>query len=491
MSDVDAWIARVGDGASEPVYLLTGDAVLAEPAAQRLAAALAASSGAEVVTRRRPPALGPVLEDLRTYSLFGGGKVVVVTETALLADRAAAAELVDQAAEALPVAADGELTEKEREAGGRLLLALRLFGIDARGRDPASVIAALPDWALQGGRALRSRGSSRGRGKRQVAELGKQLAGLLEAALASGLVGWAEGDAAELGRTVDERLPPGHVLILVESSVADDHPVVATLQRRGALVSLGGVALDRRGGAIGLDRIAAELERETGVGIRRDALDELARRTLRKSSERGKRDAIDPLSTARLAAEYRKLAGLAAGGSIQRALVAGTVEDRGEEDVWALLDDLGAGRSREALARLDRILLAAEDPVGARLSLFSLLADFCRQLTAVRSLVALAGVPAGERNYRTFQGRIAGALQAELPGGFANPLAGLHPYRLHRVYLAASRLPEEAAARLPSRVYAAELRLKGESGNAETALGELVAALGTGLRGVAAGARRA
>jgi DNA polymerase III subunit delta len=488
LSELDALLARVDGGAIEPVYLVTGDAVLAEPAAQRLAAAIAERAGAEVLTRRRPNALGVVIEDLRTYSLFGGGKVVVVTETALLADRAAAADLVDQAAEALPVAAEGELTEKEREAGGRLLLALRLFGVDPRAADPASVVGSLPGWALAGGRG---RGSSRGRGKRQVAELTGQLAALLEASLAAGLVGWAEGDAAELGRTVEEGLPAGHVLILVESSVAADHPVVATLQRRQAAVSLGHVEIDRRGATTGLDRIAAELERETGVGIRRDALDELARRTLRKSSERGKRDAIDPLSTARLAAEYRKLAGLAEGGTIQRALVASTVEDRGEEDVWALLDDLGAGRSREALHRLDRILLAAEDPVAARLSLFSLLADFCRQLTAVRSLVALAGVPAAERNYRTFQGRIAGALQAELPGGFANPLAGLHPYRLHRVYLAASRLGEGATAHLPSRVYATELRLKGESGDGESALGELVAALATGLGSGSAGARRA
>lgn len=478
---LEALIERVGAGTVEPVYLLIGDAVLTEPSAQRLAEAIAESSGAQISIQRRPSGLGAVLQDLETYSLFGSGKVVVVTETALLADRTAAADLVDQAAEQLPIDLDSELSEKARESGGRLLLALRLFGVDPRASSPADVVAALPSWALTGGRAMRKRRSGRGRGKKQVAELAKQLAELLEASLEAGLVGWAEGDAAGLAKVVEDGLPPGHVLVLAESSVASDHPIVATLKKRKALAELGGVTFDRRGTATGLEPIVAELEQETGVGIRRDALAELVRRTLRKSSERGRSASIDPLSTARLAAEYRKLAGLAGeGGTIQRSLVEGTVEDRGEEDVWALLDDLGAGRPREALQRLDRILLAAEDPIGVRLSLFSLLAGYCRQITAVRSMLRVAKVPAGERNYRTFQSRHVGPLQAELPGGFDNPLAGLHPYRLHRVYLAASRMHEQAAARLAGRVYATELRLKGESGDADAALGELVVALGVG-----------
>jgi DNA polymerase-3 subunit delta len=487
---VEALIERVAAGTVEPVYLLVGDAVLTEPAAQRLGAAIAESSGAQLSTRRRPASLGPVLQDLETYSLFGTGKVVVVTETALLADRSAAADLIDQAAEQLPIDGDAELGEKAREAGGRLLLALRLFGVDPRASAPADVVGALPSWALAGGRAMRGNRGGRGRGKKQVADLAGHLAELLAAALEAGLVGWAEGDAAELARAVESGLPAGHVLVLAESSVAADHPLVGVLKKRKAIAELGAVGLDRRGAATGLEPVVAELERETGVGIRRDALDELARRTLRKSSDRGKAGAIDPASTARLAAEYRKLAGLAEGGTIQRSLVVRTVEDRGEEDVWALLDDLGAGRVREAFQRLDRILLAAEDVIGARLSLFSLLADYCRQIVAVRSMLSVARVPAGERNYQSFQSRHVAALQAELPGGFDNPLAGLHPYRLHRVYLAASRLGETAASRLAGRIYATELRLKGESGDPDAALGELIAALGSGMGGAAPPARR-
>jgi hypothetical protein len=92
-------------------------------------------------------------------------------------------------------------------------------------------------------------------------------------------------------------------------------------------------------------------------------------------------------------------------------------------------------------------------------------------------MMRIARVPAGETHYPRFKDRWAPALQGDvdLPEGRAkNPLAGIHPYRLHRAYLAASRLPEPFLARLPSDVLAAEMRLKGESAEADAALSELV-----------------
>ena len=92
-------------------------------------------------------------------------------------------------------------------------------------------------------------------------------------------------------------------------------------------------------------------------------------------------------------------------------------------------------------------------------------------------------MPAGERNYRRFQDRLADSLRAPLPGGSESPLAKLHPYRLHRVYLAASRLADAPLDRLSWLALETEVRLKGESGDAEVALTELVAALATGMLG--------
>ena len=231
----------------------------------------------------------------------------------------------------------------------------------------------------------------------------------------------------------------------------------------------------------GLDPLAKELERQTGVAITTDALAELARRTLRQESDRQGRGTggVEADSTARLAGEYRKLANLlGAEGKIDRKLVEQTVEDRGEEDVWQLLDAIAAGRGGEALDRLHRLISTAEDSLAARLSFFSLFASFCRQLVAVRGMMKVARVSANEANYGRFKNSPdAPALQSEIPTGGKNPLAGLHPFRLHRAYLAACRLPEPFLARLPSDLLETELQIKGESGEPDVALARLVTRL--------------
>src|SRR6185503_14927760 len=108
-----------------------------------------------------------------------------------------------------------------------------------------------------------------------------------------------------------------------------------------------------------VDAVAAQLESEMGVGIRRDALAELARRTLRQEERGG--GGVAASSTARLAAEYRKLADLAGGGTIELASVREVVEDRGEEDTFQLLDALAEGRGGEVLTRLERMIAGSDD----------------------------------------------------------------------------------------------------------------------------------
>jgi hypothetical protein len=490
---VDKFLAGLERSAGRSrIALIQGDLVIAEPAARRVAGALARSLGldpAAVESHRRPPSLGPILQDLRTFSLFASAKVVLAVDTALFADRGAAASLVDEAEEVLPVASGGEgagpLAPRERQAASRLLQALRLFELDPYAGTPERALGELPAWALEGGPGRRSR-----RGKRQVEDLRAGLAALLEAARREGLQGMGEGDLAGLSDLLREGLPEGHALVLAESAVARDNPLVRQLAEQGAVLAVGSVEADRAGWQ-GLDLLAAELERQTGVGIAPDALAELARRTLRQGSDGGKGSrgpaGAQADSTARFAGEYRKLAHLApAGGRIDRRLVAQSVEDRGEEDVWKIFDAIAEGRGGEALDRLHRMMGSADDPLAARLGFFSLLASFCRQLTAIRGMMRVARVPAGEGSYPRFKDRWAPALQGEVSTGGKNPLAGLHPFRLHRAYLAASRLPEPLLARLPSDLLETELQIKGESDEADVALARLVARLS-----VAASARRA
>jgi hypothetical protein len=173
-------------------------------------------------------------------------------------------------------------------------------------------------------------------------------------------------------------------------------------------------------------------------------------------------------------------------------LVEDAVEDRGQEDVFKILDAVGEGRGAEALDRLTRYLGSASDAIAARLSFFALFAGFCRNLTAVRGMMRAAGVRPGEGNYGRFKSSLAPALQKDLPGGDGakSPLAGLHPFRLHRAYLAASSMDEAYLARLPWRVLETELALKGESGDPAAALGELIAEVAAQAGSAGGGGRR-
>ncbi len=475
---LEALLARIEQGdATEPCYLISGDRVVAEPAASRLAEALGRRFDCQPSIHRRPAQLLPLLDDLRTFSLFEPAKVVVAIESSVVADLGAAAALIDQAIKVLPVEPTaGELTGRERDAAIRLMQALRLLQLDPYQGSPEQALDQIPDWAFRGEGSLKRSGRGRSRTKKQIAKLREQAAGLLEAARAAAIEGHAEGAAEAVAEVVRNGLPEGHTLVLAESSVVEKHPLVTALRAGGALIDVGRVAASRQGWE-GLQTLTAELERETGAGIERAALEELARRTLRRESDRGRSEVVDADSTARFAAEYRKLAEVAAGNRITLATVEEAVEDRGEEDVWKILDDIGRGRAGAAAGRLRRHLATAENPVSMRLSFFSLLATYCRHLAAIDAALARADLPRGETNFNRFKARIAPELQQELPGGARSPLSGLHPFRLHKAYLAASRLPSDRVAGLPGRVLEAEMRLKGESRSPEAALELLVAEL--------------
>lgn len=469
---VDTLVKKLAEGkATSPIHLVGGDLILAEPQARRVAEALAERAGCPVTEYRRPANFGQLLSDLRTYSLFDAAKVFLVVDCAVLADKEAAADLIDQAADALPVDAAAELDGARREGASRLLQALHVFGIDAKG-DSGEVIDALPPWALKGGRKIRKR-KPRGRSPKEVKALVEGLTQLHGAATQAGLIGFAEGDVAELGAILQQGLPDGHALVLAEHAVAKDHPLVVGLKERGAVVDLGKVEAGKGGEWHGLDALARELGEETGVVIEPAALRELARRTLKQTGE-FKARRVDTQSTARLAGEYRKLATLAQGGTITRDMVARTVDDRGEEDVWKILDALGNGRGDEALQRFRRLLASADDVIAARLSFFALLAGFCRQLAAIAGMARAQRVPSGVGNYNQFKSRWVAALQAEPPAGGKNPLSGIHPYRLHRAYMAASRMERDELALLPWRVLETELRIKGESSEPDVAIAELM-----------------
>ncbi len=483
-SALDMLLERLdGAGPAAPVFLVSGDRVVAEPGAVRLGEALAQRVGCPAEVRRRPESLADILADLQTYSLFDPGKVIVAVETVVLAERQAAAALVDEAAEVLPFDSGGdELTGRERRAASRLFQTLRLFELDPYGTEPARLLQKLPDWVFAGAKAGgRGRRGSRKRTKPQIAKLREGFTSLLVAGREAELEGASEGAVETLADLARRGLPEGHHLVLAESSVAAEHPLVGTLERAGAYVELAQVTSGRKGFE-GVEVLAAELSRQTGASIEPRATAELARRTLRKGKAFSKPgEAVQVDSSARFAAEFRKLASLAPEGRISLELVRETIADRGDEDVWAVLDAIGAGQPGEASARVSRYLEVAEDTMAARLSLWALLAGFCRHLTAIGGAIESGRVRAGESNFQRFKSAVAPKLQASLESGAANPLASLHPYRLHKAYLASGRMAARAREALPARVLEVEEQLKGGSGSPDLVLTAFVTGLAGGL----------
>lgn len=435
---------------------------MAEPKARELADRLAGEDGYTVARHRE--SLAGVLDDLETYSLFGEAKVVVAVETALLADKKAAAALVDATVDDPVADPSAELNRRQRWGATRLYTVLKMFGIDPFAGGADEVIAGLPDQALKG--------ASGRLGKARVDERRQQLALLLEAAREQDVAAYSEAVGERLVVALEEGFPDRNHLILVESAVAADQPLVERLRERGALIEAGEITAERRGGWAGVDRLVETLVEETGVEADPVAIGELAQRTLKRKA-RDRSGSVDAASAERFAAEYRKLASFA-DGRIGRGDVERLVIDRGDQDVFEILDAIGEGRTGQALHRFSRYLDAAPDPTAARLSLFAQLATFCRHLAWVDARIAATGVESGMDHYPRFKQRLAPVLAADDGVG---ELAGIHPFRLHRVYLAASRLKPGHAAGLPAQVLTAERRIKGDSRSPDLAMDVLMADL--------------
>jgi len=462
---LEHWLEAARQGGLSPLLLVRGSRALAEPMAARLAGEIGTIWETEPQTLTHPEDLGAVLADLRTYSLFGGGKIVVAIETGVLADRDAASAMLEDVKAVLPFSGVAEdLGAAGRQAARRLLQILRLHDVDPAAGPPERVLGELP-------------GAVFGKGKGGGEELRRQLEPLLAAALDAGLRGAGEHEASILADLLRDGAPERHLLVLVESAIAPSHPLLAALENRRAVHDAGELSSEKGGRIGGLDRLLEELERETGAAMRRDAAAELARRTLRGVEDRGTSSAVDADSAARFAAEYRKLASLGAGGRIDRPLVEDNVEDRGQEEVFPILDAIGAGKAAEAWAKVSRRLAGADDAIGERLALFGLLASFARRLVATGGAIVATGARRGESSFPRFKSSVAPMLQGEIDGVAKNPISGFKPFYLYKLYLAASRFPSSELATLPAKVLAAERRLKGDSDDPDSALAELVLSL--------------
>ncbi len=220
---LETCLAEARAGKAQPVYLLDGDAFLAQRAARELAAALVpeAQRALNVVELDAAASPAEVAAELATGGLFGGGKVVLVQEPAFLASKEDAG---DAFARALQMWTDG----RQREAARRLLALAAKAGLSAKDLAPAdgeaADVSALGrelgfDLADHPGAADFVAGAARLALEREM-KVGKDDASALDAALSAGF-------------------PPGHVLVVAAGKVDGRLPLVKKLAAAGRRLTLG------------------------------------------------------------------------------------------------------------------------------------------------------------------------------------------------------------------------------------------------------------
>ncbi len=218
-----ACLAEARAGKAQPVYLFDGDAFLSGRAARELAEALVPEAQRSLNLVELDAAASPaeVAAELSTVGLFGGGKVVLLSEPAFLTSK-------EDQDDAFRRARDRWAQGGQREAARRLLAlaakagwtAQDLAGPDAPGaadwRAQLAVDAAFdPDFVAAAARWAVERDMKAARDD----------AGALDALLARGL-------------------PPGHVLVVAAGKVDGRLPLVKKLASAGRRV---GFAIEKVG----------------------------------------------------------------------------------------------------------------------------------------------------------------------------------------------------------------------------------------------------
>ena len=259
-----------------PVYLVTGDRVLAEPAAERLAAA--AAEKRRLCSRAPPPPFLPRpaagrpahLRPVRRRQGRAGGR----DRRPRRQDRRRHLPRPGGGGSA-PLGGDG-LSAAERRAALRLLQAIRLFDLDPYRGDPAARPGPAPGLGVQGGERPALEEEGRGDPGRPGGD-------------ARPPPGPPSSRASPRRRSPSSRRWSARACRRATCWCWPRAPWRRTTRSLEALAGhkavLGaGPGRVREGDWSGLDELTAELARQTGVTIDRPALAALARRTLRGGS---------------------------------------------------------------------------------------------------------------------------------------------------------------------------------------------------------------
>jgi DNA polymerase III delta subunit len=402
---IDALLAAAAQ-APRPVYLFIGEPFQTEPAARALIDALVPPDKRSFSLEQydgRSAAIGPILDSLRTPSLFGGTKLVWVREPTLFLSGEKRADL----SEALFAAVD---EDRPLEAAEKLLVLAALAGWSQ-----ADLAAA--DWG-----AMSGTDQSALFGRRLDPGEAEALDGLRALCAERGLtVGAFRDDSGLLEQYLSDRPPPQAVLLFTASAADRRKRVVKTIQQQGAVLEF---AIQReRSGALSAESVDALVAAVLGAAGKR--LAPAARQLLvqRAGTQAGV-----------LAGELEKLC-LYVGDAptIDAAAVRESVRDLAESWVFDFTKALAQRQAAAAVAQLRALFAQGEHP----LRLLALVARELRLLLLARDCLhgSLAGRWTPRTPYAAFRDRLLPALSEAERAALGN----LHPFVLYQCLQNASR----------------------------------------------------
>ncbi|HSP99891.1 MAG TPA: DNA polymerase III subunit delta [Candidatus Dormibacteraeota bacterium] len=404
-AELDALLAAAAKR-PQPVYLFIGEPFQTEPAARALIDALVPPDKRSFSLEQydgRSTAIGPILDSLRTPSLFGGTKLIWVREPTLFLSGEKRADL----GEALFAAVE---EERPLEAAEKLLILAALAGWTQ-----AEFAAA--DWA-----AMSGSDQSAVLGRRLEAGEGEILDSLRALCAERGLtVSAFRDDSGQLEHYLAGTPSPQTVLVFTASAADKRKRIVKTVQQCGTVVEL--TVQRERSGALSAESVDAMIGGALGATGKR--LTPGARQLLvrRAGSQAGV-----------LAGELEKLClyvGDAA--TIDETAVRESVRDLAESWVFDFTKALAQRQAGAAVAQLRALFAQGEHP----LRLLSLIARELRLLLLARDCLrgSLAGTWTQRTTYANFRDRLLPGLSEDEK----TALGGIHPFVLYQCLQNASR----------------------------------------------------
>jgi DNA polymerase III delta subunit len=407
MPELDALLDQAAK-APKPVYLFIGEPVQTEAAARalidRLVPAAKRDFSLEQVDGRSAP-IGPVLDSLRTPSLFGGTKLIWLREPTLFLSGDKRGDVTT----ALFTALD---EDRALEAAEKLLVLAALAGwTQAEFAEANWSSASKNEQSAVFGRALEGGEADAIDGLRTLcAERGLTVSAFRD-------------ESGQLEQYLAAGPPPGTVLCCTTSTADRRKRVLKAIEKVGVVHEF---ALAReRSGALGAESVDALIERILGG--------------LGKRLTPGARQLVQRRAGAHaglLSGELEKLA-LYAGdaATIDEAAVRDSVRDLAESWIFDFTKALAQRQAAPAVGLLRNLFEQGEHP----LRLLAVIARELRLLLLAHDCLrgSLAGAFTPRTTYNTFRDTLLPRLAADEKAALGN----LHPFVLYQCLQNASRTP--------------------------------------------------